>query len=162
MKNFNLSSGLTSTVLLLTAMSNVQAKGLGQQSLEEIVVTGVKQDGSLTSVSSAQARDILENIPGGIGFVDVADYEDNFTQSLGDTLVFTPGVFADTSAQRENRISIRGSGLSATFERRGISVYRDGVPITRASGITEFQEVDPLSVKSVSYTHLTLPTIYSV
>ena len=128
MKTPQIFGGLTLVALSLLASQNTYAKGLGQQSLEEIVVTGVKQDGSLTSPSSAQARDILENIPGGIGFVDVADYEDNFTQSLGDTLVFTPGVFADTSAQRENRISIRGSGLSATFERRGINVYRDGIP----------------------------------
>ena len=149
MKTPNIFGGLTLVALSVLITNTVSAKGLGQQSLEEIVVTGVKQDGSLTSPSSAQARDILENIPGGIGFVDVADYEDNFTQSLGDTLVFTPGVFADTSAQRENRISIRGSGLSSTFERRGINVYRDGVPISRASGITEFQEVDPLSVKYI-------------
>ena len=149
MKTPQIFGGLTLVALSLLASQTSQAKGLGQQSLEEIVVTGIKQDGSLTSPSSAQARDILENIPGGIGFVDVADYEDNFTQSLGDTLVFTPGVFADTSAQRENRISIRGSGLSATFERRGINVYRDGIPISRASGITEFQEVDPLSVKYI-------------
>lgn len=149
MKNQKIIGGVSLVALSIVAMTTAQAKGLGQQSLEEIVVTGVKQKGSLTSPNSAQARDILENIPGGIGFVDVADYEDNFTQSLGDTLVFTPGVFADTSAQRENRISIRGSGLSATFERRGVNVYRDGVPITRASGITEFQEVDPLSVKYI-------------
>ena len=149
MKNSKIMSGFSLVALSVMAMTTVQAKGLGQQSLEEIVVKGVKQQGSLTSLSTSQARDLLENIPGGIGFVDVADYEDNFTQSLGDTLVFTPGVFADTSAQRENRISIRGSGLSATFERRGINVYRDGIPISRASGITEFQEVDPLSVKYI-------------
>ncbi len=133
--------------LALPAIAN--AKGLGQHNIEEIVVTAQKQSGSLSSTSVEQAREILEKIPGGIGFVDVTDYQDNFTQSLGDTLVFTPGVFADTSAQRENRISIRGSGLNATFERRGINVYRDGVPITRASGITEFQEIDPLSVKYI-------------
>jgi len=123
MKNPILFGGLSALALSVVSVTHVQAKGLGQQSLEEVVVV--------------------------VGFVDVADYRDNFTQSLGDTLVFTPGVFADTSAQRENRISIRGSGLSATFERRGINVYRDGVPITRASGITEFQEVDPLSVKYI-------------
>ena len=61
-------------------------------------------------------------------------------------MIFTPGVYADTSAQRENRISVRGSGLNATFERRGITVLRDGVPISRASGITEFQEIDPLTI----------------
>nr|BBD50157.1 TonB-dependent receptor [Haliea sp. ETY-M] len=85
-------------------------------------------------------------IPGGIGLVEAHEFLDNFTQSIGDALIFTPGVFADTSAQRENRISIRGSGLNATFERRGITVLRDGVPISRASGITEFQEIDPLSI----------------
>lgn len=62
-------------------------------------------------------------------------------------LELTPGVFADTSAQRESRISIRGSGLNSSFERRGLTVLRDGVPISRASGSTEFQEVDPLTVR---------------
>lgn len=137
-------------VVCLTLPLTVNAKGLGQRNaLEEVVVTGTKLNGSLTSVSVDQARDTLEQIPGGIGFVEITDYQDNFTQSLGDTLVFTPGVYSDTSAQRENRISIRGSGLNATFERRGINVYRDGIPITRASGITEFQEIDPLSLKYI-------------
>jgi len=145
MKNYIFVGSLVCAALPVIA----GAKGLGQQALEEIVVTASQQSGSLTSVSVGEARGSLEQIPGGIGFVEVSDYQDNFTQSLGDTLVFTPGVFADTSAQRENRISIRGSGLNATFERRGISVYRDGVPITRASGITEFQEIDPLSVKYI-------------
>jgi len=138
-----------STLVLASVNSAVYAKGLGQQNLEEITVTASKVNGSLTSVNLNEARDLLEQIPGGIGFVEVTDYQNNFTQSLGDTLVFTPGVYADTSAQRENRISIRGSGLNASFERRGINVYRDGVPITRASGITEFQEIDPLSVKYI-------------
>ncbi len=144
----------TSALCTSLIATSAHAKGLGQHTLnkkqlEEVVVIGEKQNGSLSSVSVEQAKDLLEQIPGGIGFVEVSDYQDNFTQSLGDTLVFTPGVFADTSAQRENRISIRGSGLNASFERRGINVYRDGVPITRASGITEFQEIDPLSVKYI-------------
>lgn len=145
----SLTTGLMAGLITGLTPNLATAKGLGQQNLEEIVVTASQQQGSLTSISVQQAREVLENIPGGIGFVDSVDYQDNFTQSLGDTLVFTPGVYADTSAQRENRISIRGSGLNATFERRGINVYRDGVPITRASGITEFQEIDPLSVKYI-------------
>jgi len=147
MKKSILASAVCLALSTFTSSPVLFAKGLGQQNLEEIIVVGKKQNGSLTSISVEQARELLEQIPGGIGFVEVSDYQDNFTQSLGDTLVFTPGVYADTSAQRENRISIRGSGLNSTFERRGINVYRDGVPITRASGITEFQEIDPLSVK---------------
>ena len=123
------------------------AAGLGQQSIEEVLVA--QHSGALTAVSSQQARAALEAVPGAIGFVDADDFRDNFTQSIGDTLVFTPGVYADTSAQRENRISIRGSGLNASFERRGLSVLRDGIPISRASGITEFQEIDPLSIQYI-------------
>jgi iron complex outermembrane receptor protein len=137
-------------IMVLAAVPGLTAaKGLGQKNLEQIVVVGTAQDGSLTSPSVDQAREELQRIAGGIGFVEVSDYADNFTQSLGDTLVFTPGVYADTSAQRENRISVRGSGLNASFERRGLNVYRDGVPITRASGITEFQEIDPLSIQYI-------------
>lgn len=145
MKYSNIMCGVLCAAIPLVATS----KGLGQRNLEEVIVKGEKRSGSLSSLSVDDARATLQQIPGGIGFVEVTDYQDNFTQSLGDTMVFTPGVYADTSAQRENRISIRGSGLNATFERRGINVYRDGVPITRASGITEFQEIDPLSVKYI-------------
>ncbi len=132
---------------------NTYAQGLGQansvETLDTLVITSrqEKLTGSPTSPTVKQAREKLKKISGGIGFVEAEDYRDNFTQSLGDTLIFTPGVFADTSAQRESRISIRGSGLNSTFERRGITVFRDNVPITRASGITEFQEIDPISIK---------------
>ncbi|MGD1956036.1 MAG: TonB-dependent receptor family protein [Sphingomonadales bacterium] len=124
------------------------AQGIGQRllDLEEIKVQAINS-GTLTAPSAQERRERLIKIPGAIGFVEASEFLDGFAQSLGDTLVFTPGVFADTSAQRENRISIRGSGLNSAFERRGITVLRDGVPITRASGSTEFQEIDPLSIQ---------------
>ncbi len=121
------------------------AQGVGQQQ-DEIVVMASRA-GTPTAPSVAKAREELERIPGAIGIVEDEGFADIFAQSIGDTLELTPGVFADTSAQRESRISIRGSGLNATFERRGLSVLRDGVPISRASGSTEFQEVDPLTVR---------------
>ncbi len=139
-------SAFLAAVLSWTA-GPVFAAGLGQSELEEVVVTAEQQgSGSLSATSSAASLEQLKKVPGAIGFVTADDFLDNFTQSIGDMLLFTPGVFADTSAQRENRISIRGSGLNATYERRGLTVLRDGVPITRASGITEYQEIDPLSI----------------
>ncbi len=121
------------------------AQGVGQKTvLDEITVIGERP--SLTAPRAAAARDVLERVPGGVGLVEAKVFLDDFAQSIGDTLIFTPGVFADTSAQRETRISIRGSGLNSSFERRGISVRRDGVLISRASGSTEFQEVDPLTI----------------
>lgn len=141
-----LTKKLTLASAILTASGYTLAAGLGQQSqIDEVVVVGAAAN-SITALSASQAVEELKKIPGGIGLVKSDDFLNNFTQSIGDALQFTPGVYADTSAQRENRISIRGSGLNATFERRGITVLRDGVPISRASGITEFQEVDPLSI----------------
>lgn len=138
---------------LLAVGNAAYGVGLGQKARpyvdEEIIVTGERLPGSPTARGAAAARQNLERVPGAIGFVEAEEFADEFAQSIGDTLVFTPGVFADTSAQRENRISVRGSGLNSSFERRGISLYRDGVPITRASGSTEFQEVDPVSIQYI-------------
>jgi len=134
--------------LILATSPTAHAQGIGQRLLdiEDIEVEAINS-GTLTAPSASERRERLQQIPGAIGFVEASEFLDGFAQSLGDTLVFTPGVFADTSAQRENRISIRGSGLNSSFERRGITVLRDGVPITRASGSTEFQEIDPLSIQ---------------
>lgn len=137
---------LATAFILPVISSAAHAQGVGNRvSLDEIVVTA-SVTGSLMAPSDAEARRLLERVPGAIGFVEAESFADDFTQSLGDALLWTPGVFADTSAQRESRISIRGSGLNSGFERRGLTVLRDGVPITRASGSTEFQEVDPLTI----------------
>ena len=136
--------GASSACILLSVSSSF-AQGVGQRTDQDVViVVGERQ--FLTALDATAARNALERVPGAIGFVESDDFADDFAQSLGDLLVFTPGVFADTSAQRENRLSIRGSGLNATFERRGVTVRRDGAPISRASGITEFQEIDPLTI----------------
>ena len=123
----------------------LQAQGIGQRQ-DEIIVTASLQ-GTPTAPTPEAARRELERVPGATGLVEDEGFADIFAQSIGDVLELTPGVFADTSAQRESRISIRGSGLNSSFERRGLTVLRDGVPISRASGATEFQEVDPLTIR---------------
>ncbi|TCD05509.1 TonB-dependent receptor [Erythrobacteraceae bacterium CFH 75059] len=123
----------------------LQAQGVGQRG-EEIIVTA-SLPGSATAPTPDAARRELQRIPGAVGLVEDEGFTDTFAQAIGDVLELTPGVFADTSAPRESRISIRGSGLNSSFERRGLTVLRDGVPISRASGSTEFQEVDPLTIR---------------
>ena len=129
------------------APAPLHAQGTGQRQ-EEIIVTAAL-GGTPTSPTPQAAREELERVPGATGLVEDEGFADIFAQSIGDVLELTPGVFADTSAQRESRISIRGSGLNSSFERRGLTVLRDGVPISRASGTTEFQEVDPLTVRYI-------------
>lgn len=130
-----------------TGSPSAFAKGIGQVQDSETIIVTASVAGTPTAPSVAEARTKLERIPGAIGFVEDRVFEDDFTQSIGDAVSLTPGVFADTSAQRESRISIRGSGLTSGFERRGLTVLRDGVPISRASGSTEFQEIDPLTIR---------------
>jgi len=123
----------------------LHAQGIGQRQ-DEIIVTAAAP-GTPTAPTPEAARKELERVPGATGLVEDEGFADIFAQSIGDVLELTPGVFADTSAQRESRISVRGSGLNSSFERRGLTVLRDGVPISRASGATEFQEVDPLTIR---------------
>ena len=138
---------LVAASLIAFPASIVHAQGIGQRQDEIIVTASV--GGTPTSPSVEQAREELQRIPGAIGVVEDEGFADIFAQSIGDTLELTPGVFADTSAQRESRISIRGSGLNSSFERRGLMILRDGVPISRAAGNTEFQEVDPLTIRYI-------------
>lgn len=138
--------GATMLAATTTAVpAPLHAQGIGQRQ-EEIIVTASLQ-GTPTAPTPEAARKELERVPGATGLVEDEGFADIFAQSIGDALELTPGVFADTSAPRESRISIRGSGLNSSFERRGLTVLRDGVPISRASGATEFQEVDPLTVR---------------
>ncbi|MCX9147678.1 TonB-dependent receptor family protein [Erythrobacter sp. WG] len=139
---------LSATMLAVSAgafHAPLHAQGIGQRQ-DEIIVTAAAP-GTPTAPTPEAARKELERVPGATGLVEDEGFADIFAQSIGDVLELTPGVFADTSAQRESRISIRGSGLNSSFERRGLTVLRDGVPISRASGATEFQEVDPLTIR---------------
>jgi iron complex outermembrane receptor protein len=139
---------LTATAIAVAAVAlpaPLAAQGIGQRQ-DEIIVTASLQ-GTPTAPTPEAARKELERVPGATGLVEDEGFADIFAQSIGDVLELTPGVFADTSAQRESRISVRGSGLNSSFERRGLTVLRDGVPVSRASGATEFQEVDPLTVR---------------
>jgi iron complex outermembrane receptor protein len=139
---------LGATILAATTgafYAPLHAQGIGQRQ-DEIIVTASLQ-GTPTAPTPEAARKELERVPGATGLVEDEGFADIFAQSIGDVLELTPGVFADTSAPRESRISIRGSGLNSSFERRGLTVLRDGVPISRASGATEFQEVDPLTIR---------------
>lgn len=137
--------GATMLAATTGAFAPLQAQGIGQRQ-DEIIVTASLQ-GTPTAPTPEAARKELERVPGATGLVEDEGFADIFAQSIGDVLELTPGVFADTSAQRESRISIRGSGLNSSFERRGLTVLRDGVLVSRASGATEFQEVDPLTIR---------------
>ncbi|MCU0949077.1 MAG: hypothetical protein MUF47_12630, partial [Porphyrobacter sp.] len=95
---------LGATVLAATTgafNAPLQAQGIGQRQ-EEIIVTASLQ-GTPTAPTPEAARKELERVPGATGLVEDEGFADIFAQSIGDVLELTPGVFADTSAQRESR-----------------------------------------------------------
>ena len=81
--------------------------------------------------------------------VMVDDFKDFYTNDVGDTLLFTPGVWVNALDIQEPRIVIRGFGLSNRQDRSNITVLRDGVPLTDVFGATNTQEIDPLSIARI-------------
>src|SRR5690606_41370321 len=59
------------------------------------------------------------------------------------------GVSAKQRFAEEVRLSIRDSGLSRSFHMRGIKFLQDGMPLTLADNSTDFQEIDPATLRYV-------------
>lgn len=113
--------------------------------LEPVTATSVKLS-SPTSLSSQDARERIEQTPGGVAVVPREIFEDRYAVNIRDMLGATPGVFAQTRFAEEVRLSIRGSGLGRSNHLRGILLLQDGVPVNLPDGFGDFQEIDPNSV----------------
>lgn len=116
--------------------------------LDKITVQGVAED-SATAPSVEAAREQIEKTPGGVDLVASEAFEDRYAVSFKDTLRDSPGVFAQARFGEEVRLSIRGSGLGRGPHLRGILLLQDGLPISRADGFGDFQEIDPLTTRYV-------------
>lgn len=114
--------------------------------LGEVKVQGQK-DGSLTAPGVAQARETINQRPGGVALIGSEQFEDRYAVSFKDTLRDAPGVFAQARFGEEVRLSIRGSGLGNNAHLRGIYLLEDGIPVSRADGFGDFQEIDPLTTR---------------
>ena len=102
-------------------------------------------ESSLTVPSNSQAREEINQTPGGVAVVDSKTFENKYTLNLQDTLAYVPGVYTQKRFGEEVRISVRGSGLSRGFHMRGLELLQDGVPFNLADGSADFQEADTLA-----------------
>lgn len=114
--------------------------------LHEVHVHGEKAD-SLTAPDVETAREQINRTPGGVDLVPAEAYQDRYAMTLKDTLRDTPGVFAQARFGEEVRLSIRGSGLGRFNHLRGVLLLADGIPVSRADGFGDFQDLDPLAVR---------------
>lgn len=102
-------------------------------------------ESSLTVPSNSQAREEINQTPGGVAVVDSKTFENKYSLNLQDTLAYVPGVYTQKRFGEEVRISVRGSGLSRGFHMRGLELLQDGVPFNLADGSADFQEADTLA-----------------
>ncbi|MGH8555971.1 MAG: TonB-dependent receptor domain-containing protein [Methylococcales bacterium] len=88
------------------------------------------------SAEEAQA-DLNESTAGAISVIKAEDYKTGAVLCGQDALRYAPGVYSQSrSGYEDNRLSIRGSGLSSPFGSRGVRLLRDGLPLSRADGFT--------------------------
>lgn len=118
--------------------------------LPEIVVEGAQINESLTTPSVEDAKKRLKQIPGGVSVITEEEIRSGVTPNLQEALSLTPGVFARSRfGADEIRLSIRGSGISQTFNARGVRLLRDGLPISEADGNVRPQLIDTLNAQYI-------------
>ncbi|WP_288582382.1 TonB-dependent receptor [uncultured Methylobacterium sp.] len=125
----------------------------GALPLEQIEVAGpavaVAGGGSLTVPSVSEQRRSLNQTVGSVGFVDAADIQNRYANTLRDVIKDVPGVTVQERYGQEVRLSIRGSGVARGFHLRGIELLQDGIPLNLADGSGDFYQIDPLALRSV-------------
>jgi iron complex outermembrane receptor protein len=104
---------------------------------------------SLTVPTTEQARQNIQQTPGGVALVPDTAFKNSPAQTVKDILDWVPGVWAQPKWGDDTRLSIRGSGLSRNFHLRGTQLYMDGIPINTSDGYGDFQEIDPTAYRYV-------------
>lgn len=124
-----------------------QTQGQTQtQTLSPIRIEVPAPPRSLTQPTAEQAKQKIEQVPGGVDLVPAEEFRDGRAATLKDALDYVPGVFIQPKFGEDSRLSIRGSGLARNFHLRGVKLLQDGVPISLADGSGDFQEIDPLNI----------------
>jgi iron complex outermembrane recepter protein len=104
---------------------------------------------SLTVPNTEQATREIQQIPGGVALVPDTAFKDSPANTIRDVLGWVPGVITQGKSNIDNRVSIRGSGLTRNYGNRGINLYMDGIPINTSDGLTDLFEIDPTAYRYV-------------
>lgn len=134
---------LGTSMILLAALPALA--GEPRKDDPDTIVVNARQRASLTTELEAEAAARIARIPGGAALVPSSVFDRSYAQGFSETLALVPGVFAEHRYNEEERLSVRGSGLSRGFHLRGVELLVDGVPINLADGSGDFLEIDPLA-----------------
>ncbi len=118
---------------------------LGVQALQENVVVTAEQVRAEVEAQRAAT-------PGAVSVVDGQELFRRQINGLADMLRFVPGVFAESSSGSEELFfSSRGSNLDAVdYDKNGVKLLQDGLPVTTADGNNHNRVIDPLTARYTS------------
>lgn len=90
--------------------------------------------------------------PGGVAIVEAEDLHGRHVTGIADLLRYVPGVWAESAYGAEELfISSRGSNLDSTdYDKNGVKLLQDGLPVTTADGNNHNRVLDPLSARYVA------------
>ena len=90
--------------------------------------------------------------PGGVTVIDGETLYQRHVTNLADMLRYVPGVLADSSdGNDELFFSSRGSNLDAVdYDKNGVKLLQDGLPVTTADGNNHNRVIDPLTARYAS------------
>jgi len=90
--------------------------------------------------------------PGAVTVLDGEELYSRHITGIADMLRYVPGVFAESSyGSDELFFSSRGSNLDSTdYDKNGIKLLQDGLPVTTADGNNHNRVIDPLSARYIT------------
>lgn len=118
-----------------------------------LAVAGMKESVSVTAEQVKADVDAQRaSTPGGVTVVEGQELYSRHVNNLADMLRYVPGVWADSGyGNDELFISSRGSNLDAVdYDKNGVKLLQDGLPVTTADGNNHNRVIDPMSARYVS------------
>lgn len=115
--------------------------------LAPVVVTGERVAPASAGIEAS--REEVQLTPGGVTLIDGDILHEHTMSSLQDMLRYVPGVWVVSHSGNDSIfISSRGSNLDATdFDRNGVKLLLNGLPVTAADGNNHNRIIDPLSAR---------------
>lgn len=146
--------------LRVTAPGFVAAERVVQLAASGAAVADVRLDvqplHESVSVTAEQVRAEVERqralTPGGVTVVEGDELFERYVNNMADMLRYVPGVWAESGyGNDELFFSSRGSNLDAVdYDKNGVKLLQDGLPVTTADGNNHNRVIDPLSARYVS------------
>jgi iron complex outermembrane recepter protein len=111
------------------------------KTLEEVSIFAPSPILDLGAPSLELSEQRIKNISGGANVIDAQLMRESAVLQMEDALEYIPGVYIGSKGVAEGtKIQIRGSGVrSGASPIRGVSVFRNGIPLSRANGATDTQ-----------------------